>query len=177
MAKSPEWFFSKVRKEENGCWVWTGTTNEKGYGVYGDFKKTKRAHHFLLPSPLKDGECACHTCDNPACVNPAHLFIGSRADNNRDMRLKGRQYIKDGEGHPNVKLKEWQAKIAKACPRKFGLASALGRVFGVNRAAIRDIQHGRNWSYLPPPTQEEIERSIIYAINNDPKPTIKNYRL
>lgn len=84
------------RSDAEGCWPWTGAIDHKGYGaIQGPgpihrVLKTHRVAYEAAHGPLGDGECVLHRCDNPRCCNPAHLFVGTIADNNRDMWSKGR---------------------------------------------------------------------------------------
>lgn len=86
-------FWNKVYKTDS-CWLWIGSRLPTGYGTFRVGKKVKRAHRVsweLHNGPIIDGSLlVCHTCDNPMCVNPDHLFLGTNLDNMRDRNAKGR---------------------------------------------------------------------------------------
>jgi hypothetical protein len=90
-------FWQSVEKRGDGCWIWTGETGTRGYGMFEKGRVRMRAHRYSWelhngPIPTDDGEwCVCHKCDTPKCVNPDHLFLGRDADNAADMVRKGRQ--------------------------------------------------------------------------------------
>lgn len=91
---------SKYKVAASGCWEWTGTTNRQGYGVVGLFIDGRpigipapRLQWMHSHGPIPDGLVIMHTCDNPPCINPDHLALGTQASNLTDMRAKGRENL------------------------------------------------------------------------------------
>lgn len=109
------------------CWIWTGSRGRRGYGQIYVNGRLRPAHRIALERAigreLPDHEDACHACDNPPCVNPAHLFAGSRSDNLRDMAAKGRARMpKPGRSgvrgvHWFEKAQAWRAWVREG-PQK-----------------------------------------------------------
>jgi hypothetical protein len=140
-------FLAKVdQRGPDECWPWIASFDGKGYGQFWDGERRRPAHAyaFELFYGVYLGEyICCHACDNPACVNPHHLFSGTVADNMRDMRDKGRRYQPDVRGEKNGRAKLTEATVEVI---RFRYASGessreLARAFGVNRTTIiRAIQ-------------------------------------
>lgn len=107
LGLSPEKRFWRYVEKGEGCWLWIGSRQKKGYGVIGVRGTTVGAHRFSweiatgVPAPR--GYDICHACDNPSCVNPAHLFVGTRRMNIQDASRKGRLPSRVNGKHYNVK--------------------------------------------------------------------------
>lgn len=146
-----ERFFSRLKKEINGCWHWTGGKNGAGYGAIQDKLKYIQAHRLsweLHQGEIPDGMFVCHKCDNPSCVNPLHLFLGSHSDNMKDKALKGRaKGAHDGEEHPFAKLTVKKVKEIKQLIADGERTYILARNYGVSQSTICDIKYKRAWRH------------------------------
>jgi hypothetical protein len=131
-------FRSKIDfAHETGCWPWVGAVDAYGYG---QFQRCTKAHRFswqVHRGPIPNGKCVLHRCDNRRCVNPAHLFIGSHADNNKDMAKKGR--------HGRRKITNDQVREIRASSLT---QKELGRKYGLDQTTISDIKLGYTFKYV-----------------------------
>lgn len=151
-----ERFWKKVEKTET-CWNWVGAKLPKGYGQFWYNGKRGYAHWFLLPTPLKKGQVARHTCDNPSCVRPDHIVVGTQQDNVNDMMERNRHNPTGMPGvvNPFVKLTDEQATLIRACPDTFGALTKLSKLLGIHRSVSGKIKNGKAWTHLPPVTEED----------------------
>lgn len=148
-----ERFWAKVSKGwPDGCWLWTGALNSRGYGCIGVGTRdagTVLAHRLswgLHRGPVTEGMEITHICDQPMCVNPAHLRMETHAENMVAMVQRGRSAR--GEHHGRVKLSEDQVRLTRRL-RNDGLSQqAIADKFGVTRGAIKEIDRGANWAWL-----------------------------
>lgn len=143
-----ERLFSRIKKDEvTGCWNWTGGKTGGGYGAIGVNNRTELAHrvsyewHF---GQIADGLFVCHRCDNRACINPDHMFLGTQEQNMSDKTAKQRQA--KGEGHGCAKLTEGDVLSIRS---SHGVTlKDLGKRYGVSWQHIWQIRSGRAWSHL-----------------------------
>jgi len=152
-----ERFWKKVSiKGNNECWEWTGGKQGDGYGIFGVIEngkwKMKLAHriswtfHFgEIPKYMK----ICHKCDNPKCVNPNHLFIGTQLDNVKDMVKKGRINSREGIKNPKAKLTENEVLEIRRLYASTNITFAdLGKMFGISDTHSGYIVKRRVWKHI-----------------------------
>jgi|SRR6478736_7968963 len=147
-----ERLFSRIAINDSGCWVWTGAKNEKGYGKIGlpRSSKTARCHRVsyeLANGPVPDGVMVLHRCDNPSCINPEHLFLGTAQDNSIDMATKGRNFVPDNRGERASWSKLTEEQAIDIMTRRIS-AAKFAVLYGVSRSAIFRIWEGKNWRHL-----------------------------
>lgn len=147
-----EKFWSKVeigKKDE--CWLWNGAKSLQGYGyLRKPLTRTQmmfahRLSYELHFGEIPDGLCVCHKCDTPACVNPHHLFLGTRADNNADKTQKGRDYDKHGEANPRAKITQEDADEIRELLKAGRTQTSLAKQYGIAQANISMIALNKRW--------------------------------
>jgi len=149
-------FLKKIDPRPSGCWHWKDYTSETRRPHLWDGTKTIRAAHAALivmrNEHVPKGMAVCHKCDNPMCVNPDHLFIGTQRENMRDCVAKGRNGGKSGPG-PGPGMKNPKAKLTDADVLAIRASTEPDRVladrYGVTRPNIYSIRRRRIWTHLP----------------------------
>lgn len=148
-------FWSKVdRRSDDECWQWTASNNGNGYGIIGERvdgrQRTVYAHRLsyeMHHGEIPDGMQVCHRCDNRGCVNPAHLFVGTCADNHADMVAKGRST--SGERNTQSKLTEPDVvRIREMYADGVSLAAISKAYPHVHKVTVFDVVHRRTWTHI-----------------------------
>jgi hypothetical protein len=144
-----ERFWQKVEKTET-CWNWTGCKHEKGYGLFSVKNRNRRAHRVSYEmhcGKIPDGMQVLHDCDNPSCVRPDHLFLGTNADNMADKCAKGREAHVGQKGSANARAKLTEDQVL-AIRAASGRHRQIALSFGISRRSISDIKAGRRWTHV-----------------------------
>ena len=142
---SEKWELNK----DNGCWEWQHATSSKGYGQIKIPKQRKqipahRLSYLIHYGEIPDGMLVCHKCDNPKCVRPSHLFLGSYADNSQDMAKKDRHLF--GEKHPHNKLTEIHVRRIHSLFHDDGVSQGkIAQIYGIGQSTVWKILHGYRW--------------------------------
>lgn len=156
-------FWAKVDvRGPDDCWPWT--RHKTGFG-HGTFSKRKapgvpgalfahRVAYELVIGPIPAGMAVCHSCDNPSCCNPAHLWLGTKGDNNRDCYNKGRRY-QPGPVPYELRARGERVANARLTPEKVRMIvssdlphKALARQLGVSDTAVRNVRNGVTWGHV-----------------------------
>lgn len=139
-------------KSDDGCRLWQAHRNPQGYGQVRDARvgRVRAAHRVsyeIAVGPIPPGKFVCHSCDNPSCINPEHLWLGTAKENMRDMARKGRGRGSRNKGtaNPSAKIDEAAAQQIRALRGKLS-QRRLAQHFGVSQSMICLIQKGRHWA-------------------------------
>lgn len=142
-------FWEKVDKGDS-CWLWTGK-RRFGYGRFNVRNTWLLAHRWIYAAtygPIPDGLFVCHRCDNPGCVRPDHLFLGTAADNLADCARKGRRVFAVGEANPKTRLTSVQVGQIRLAHQGGAIVSRLAKQYGVNPNCIRDVVRRITWKHI-----------------------------
>jgi hypothetical protein len=135
---------------KRGCWeVTSHALDSNGYPAAFINGKTKRLHRYSYEvhfGPIPSNLCVCHKCDNKRCINPKHFFLGTKAENTKDMKDKGR--ARRGAEHFRTKLNECEVKNIRSLYSEGISETFLAEFFGVSYSVIYHIVRGKTWAWL-----------------------------
>jgi len=148
-----ERFFIQISKQnhKNNCWIWEGLKNQQGYGRMRSNYEDIMTHRFsweLHFGEIPKNLWICHHCDNPSCVNPSHLFLGTPQDNAIDRSNKNRNRNQNGSKHNMVKLNEKNVLIIRSELAAGVSGYKLAKKFNVSVMTISNIKLRKNWKHI-----------------------------
>lgn len=149
-------FWRRVDKSGE-CWTWMGTMASSGYGKFCYLGKYRAAHRFsweMVNGPIPYAKLILHKCDNPKCVNPDHLSLGTTADNNRDKEAKGRSNHPIGINHGRAKLTDELVSEARQLFRMGHRLTHLSRKYRIDPATMADALVGKTWAHVNDPCMD-----------------------
>lgn len=151
-------FYSKIgtHDADTGCWPWIGPVTRGGYGNFffmGKQSRASRVSYKIHKGEIPSGMVVCHKCDNPKCVNPDHLFLGSHKDNIADMLLKGRGKKGNpniaGENNKTAKLSVSEIIEIRRLSNEGVSKAEIGRMFGIRDSHVCKIVQRKSWAHVP----------------------------
>ena len=142
-------FWAKVQKPDNPthCWRWVGAKDLDGYGYFWDGQAHRRAHRYALALTHRLSHVSgfvLHSCDNPTCVNPTHLRIGTASDNIRERNAKGRANLPSGDRHWYVAMTQEQADAIRAMVAAGSTQTAAAKSHKVGVATVCRLINGKH---------------------------------
>lgn len=153
-ARTPiQRFLAKFARSGQDCWVWRGTRNAASYGIFtidGDPVLAHRFSYELFRDAIPEGLFVCHRCDNPGCVNPAHLFLGTQRDNMADMATKGRQ------NNGRIKLSPDSVREIRERCAAGEAQKDVALAFGLSPSAVCRIVQGNRQLYVKQAERQEV---------------------
>jgi len=147
-----ERLMERITKSENGCWNWDKVTRY-GYGQFWVNGTNKRVHRVAYESfigEIPEGMCVCHTCDNPRCINPNHLWLGTTQENTADREDKGRGHAqtRHGENNPRTEFTNRIVKFIKTLSELGMKQHEIAKIYKVNQSTISRILSLKRWKYV-----------------------------
>lgn len=137
---------------EDGCWEWMRARNNMGYGTLTINGRAAYAHRLayeLAGNEVPEGQHVLHSCDNPACINPAHLSAGTRSDNMQDAARKGRLRTPEvalyGSANPAAKLDETTVRSIRRLLAKGWTQAEIAERHDISQSQVSNIARGRHW--------------------------------
>lgn len=151
MKLADDIFAHAIPEPNSGCWLWERGIGTAGYGSIKINRKTKGAHvvsyEVANNCSILSGYCVCHTCDVRLCINPNHLFLGTKADNQADMARKGRSHVSRNRGEVNHKsrLTASEVYLIRDDPRPY---RAICEAYSIKKSAVSAIKKRKTWKHI-----------------------------